>query len=233
MNVDLRAVRAVVDDRDRDVESRVERAVGDLRRGEMIVLDGRVMGQGLSQLVVAGVHADAAAINRMTADARGLVSLAMTASHCDQLELVDQREGRHATSGRPFTVSIEARHGVTTGISARDRAVTVAAAIAPDASRADIVMPGHVVPVRSADGGVAERPRHAEASIDLVRLAGVRPAAVACTMLDDRGEVADWHDIVAYAERHGLVVLTIGDVLAYRRRGAERRKARTPADGRA
>jgi 3,4-dihydroxy-2-butanone 4-phosphate synthase len=222
MRDDVRRVRDVIADHDRGAEDRVQRAAASLARGEMVVLDGSRVMQGVSHLIVAAEHADAAAINRMAADARGLVSLVMTERHCTQLGLAPQREGRHPASIFPFTTSIEARRGVTTGISAHDRAVTVAAAIAPDASSADIVVPGHVFPVPAAVGGVLERPRHAEAAIDLARAARLRPAIVICTMLADDGDVADRDAVAAYADRHGLEVLTLADVLAFRRAAARR-----------
>jgi len=219
----------VIADHDRGAEERVQRAAAKLARGEMVVLDGSRVMQGVSHLLVAGEHADAAAINRMAADARGLVALVMTERHCSQLGLAPQREGRHPASVFPFTNSIEARRGVTTGISAHDRAVTVAAAIAPDASSADIVVPGHVFPVPAADGGVLERPRHAEAAIDLARAGGLLPAIVICTMLGDDGDVADRGTVAAYADEHDLEVLTLADVLAFRR-GAARRNAMLPGE---
>lgn len=222
MRDDVRRVRGVIAAQDEGAEARVERAAERLAAGRMVVLDGSRVSQGVSHLVVAAEHADAAAINRMAADARGLVALVMTERHCAQLGLEPQREGRHPASGWPFTNSIEARHGVTTGISAQDRAVTVAAAIAPNATSADIVEPGHVFPVPAADGGVLQRPRHAEAAVDLARTAGLRPAIVICTMLADDGDIADRDAIVDYADRRGLEVLTLGDVLAHRRAVARR-----------
>jgi 3,4-dihydroxy-2-butanone 4-phosphate synthase len=227
MRDDVLKARGVIADQDRGAQGRVEAAVEALRGGRKIVLDGSRVSQGVSHLVVAAQHADADAINRMAADARGLVALVMTEKHCAQLGLEPQREGRHPASGWPFTNSIEARRGVTTGISAQDRAVTVAAAIAANATSADIVEPGHVFPVPAADGGVLQRPRHAEAAIDLARAGGLQPAIVICTMLADDGDIADRDVVGTYADRHGLEVLTLGDVLAYRR-AAARRNAMLP-----
>lgn len=225
---DVRVVRELLDGRDRNGLPRVADAAERLARGQMVVLDGSAVGDGSSQLLIAADHADAAAINAMATDARGLVSLAMTDTHCDRLGLGLQAGRRHGSSGRPFTLSIEARHGVTTGISAEDRAVTVAAAIAADATPDAVVVPGHVFPLRAADGGTVERLGAAEAAVDLARLAGTTPAAVLCTILDDDGEVADGIYATAYAERHGLAVLTAVDVLA-RRRADARGRAMLPA----
>ncbi len=232
------AVRARLDEHDRASAVRVERAVAALREGRVVVLDGSAVGHGASQLVVAGDHADATTINRLAAEARGLVALAMPASRCERLGLEPQRSGGHDGSGRPFTLSIEARRGVTTGISAQDRAVTVAAAIAPDATADDLVVPGHVFPVWTVAGGVLERPDAGEAAVDLLRLAGGTAAAVLCTMLDPRGEVAGPQELAAYARAHDAPRVSLGDVVAVRRAHARRCASivdgdpAVPADGR-
>ncbi len=200
-----------------EVVARVERAVAGLRRGAPVVLDGSALDQRTSQLIVAAAHADAATINRMAADARGLIALALPARRCDQLGLGLQQGPRNGSSGRRFTPSIEARHGVTTGISAEDRAVTIAAAIAADATPLALVVPGHVFPIRAADDGVVAHLGRPEAAVDLVRAAGLVPAAVVCTMLDGTGEVASGAEAAAYAARRGLDVVSPADVLAHRR----------------
>ncbi len=214
---DVRMVRKIVTAQERDAVARFEGAADALRRGETVVLDGSAVGDGTSQMVVAADRADADAINRMAADARGLVALALPASRCDALRLPTQPEGQHPRSGRRYALSIEARHGVTTGISAQDRAVTIAAAIAPTATADDLVVPGHVFPVRVANGGVIERAATEEAAVDLVVRAGMTPAAVICAMLDDHGDVANRETVIAYAEERRLVVCTPSDVLAFRR----------------
>lgn len=220
MERDVRQVRELLADHDREAAHRAEVAIDALRAGEMVVLDGSANGYCASHLVIAADHADAAAINTMATDARGLVALAMTATRCDQLGLPLQRGGSQESSGRPFGLSIEARHGVTTGISAEDRAVTVAAAIRPDASAEEIVVPGPVFPMRAADGGVLERAQDVEAAIDLARLGGGTPAAVICTLLDDAGDVADRQSAAAYADRRGLPIVAPADVVVYRRAAA-------------
>lgn len=214
MHDDVRAVRELVAGHERDAAVRVAAAIEELRRGRMVVLDG---GDGAWRLMAAAEHADAAAINVMATTARGLIEVAMTPQRCRQLGLEVQSGGRIGASGRALTLSIEARRGVTTGISADDRATTVAAAIAPHASSADVVVPGHVFPVRAAEGGVLERVGYAEAAVDLARLAALLPAAVVCVLLDDDGEVAGWPVVADYVRREGLRVLSGGDVLECRR----------------
>lgn len=220
---DVRQTRAVVGELDDGSIGRVKRVTDALAGGSIVLLDGSAVGDGASQMVVAAEHADAAVVNRMATDARGLVALAMTASHCAQLGLSRQSSGRHADSDRTYTLSIEARRGVTTGISAEDRAVTVAAAIAPDATPHDVVVPGHVFPVTVADGGVLEDSTIAAAGVDLARIAGLSPAAVCCEILDDGGDVADGEHVASYGTRAELPVVSVTDVIAYRRHVARRK----------
>lgn len=220
---DVRRTRKVIGALDDQAIGRVERVIDALAEGAIVLLDGSAVGDGASQMVVAAEHADAAAVNRMATDARGLVALAMTASHCAQLGLSRQSSGRHADSHRTYTLSIEARHGVTTGISAEDRAVTVAAAIAQDATPHDVVVPGHVFPVPVADGGVLEDASIAAAGVDLARIAGRSPAAVCCTILDDRGDVADGVYVASYGSRARMPIISLSDVIAYRRHVARRK----------
>jgi 3,4-dihydroxy 2-butanone 4-phosphate synthase/GTP cyclohydrolase II len=150
--------------------------------------------------------------------ARGLICLSMTRQRVEQLglPLMSQSNGtRHQTA---FTVSIEAREGVTTGISAADRAHTVAVAINPEATRADIVTPGHVFPLVAREGGTLVRAGHTEAAVDIARLAGLNPAGVICEIMNDDGTMARLPDLVAFAQRHNLKLGTIADLIAYRRR---------------
>jgi 3,4-dihydroxy 2-butanone 4-phosphate synthase/GTP cyclohydrolase II len=167
-------------------------------------------------LVVLADHATPAAINFMATHARGLICLALTAEQVYRLGLplmATRPGGRRATA---FTVSIEARVGVTTGISARDRARTIAAAIAPDASPRDIVSPGHVFPLRARRDGVFEREGHTEGAVDLARLAGALPAAVICEIMNDDGTMARRRDLSRFAAHHGLPILSIADVIRHR-----------------
>jgi 3,4-dihydroxy 2-butanone 4-phosphate synthase/GTP cyclohydrolase II len=190
----------------------VEQAVADLRGGRMAVTCGRD-GVG-AQLVAAAEHVDAAAVNFMAREARGLVCLVLPQERCEALGLELIRDGgTPADATKRFTVSIEAREGVTTGISAADRARTIAVAIDPDSGPADIVVPGHVFPLVSAPGGLAERRGAAEAAIELVRAAGLRPAAVVCDIIDDGGAAMLRPVLDAYCERHGLRLVSMPRLL--------------------
>jgi len=158
------------------------------------------------------------AVNFMAKYGRGLICLAMTHKRIQELKLplMSQHNGtRHQTA---FTVSIEAKEGVTTGISAPDRARTIAVAIDPGKSADDIVTPGHVFPLVAREGGVLERIGHTEAAVDIARLAGLNPAGVICEVMNDDGTMARRDDIIAFAQRHGLKVATIADLVAYRRK---------------
>ena len=169
-------------------------------------------------LVIPAQWATPEAINFMAKHARGLICLALTRERVEQLglPLMAQNNGtRHQTA---FTVSIEAREGVTTGISAADRARTVAVAIDPSCGPQDIVTPGHVFPLVARDGGALERAGHTEAAVDLARLAGLTPAGVICEIMNDDGTMARRNDLITFAQRHGLKIGTIADLIAYRRR---------------
>lgn len=196
----------------------VASAVGVLARGGLVVLDGTDHPRGVSDVVVAAEHASAAVVNALAWEARGLVCLALPGATCDRLDLpLVRSRGRSRAGGVPFAISIEARTGVSTGISAEDRAATVAAAIAPGATSDDLVSPGHVFPVRADDRGVLARADHAEAAVDLVTIAGLTPAAVMCSVLDEDGAVAQGAAVAVYAARHGLPIVRAQDVVRYRR----------------
>jgi 3,4-dihydroxy 2-butanone 4-phosphate synthase/GTP cyclohydrolase II len=169
-------------------------------------------------LVIPAQMATPDAINFMAKNGRGLICLAMTRERIEALGLplmAQRNETRHETA---FTVSIEAREGVTTGISAPDRARTVAVAIDPTTGAGDIVCPGHVFPLVAREGGVLVRTGHTEAAVDLARLAGLNPAGVICEIMNDDGTMARRDDLIAFAQRHGLKIATIADLIAYRRR---------------
>jgi 3,4-dihydroxy 2-butanone 4-phosphate synthase/GTP cyclohydrolase II len=189
-----------------------------IRRGEMIVLVDDEDRENEGDLVVAAPFADAQKIAFMATKACGLICLAMDGVLLDRLGLPMMTKDNRSRMGTAFTLSIEAREGVTTGISAADRARTVQAAIAAEAKPQDIVTPGHVFPLRARDGGVLVRAGHTEAGVDLARLAGVTPAAVICEIMKPDGEMARLPDLEIYAAQHGLLLATIADLIAYRER---------------
>lgn len=191
-------------------------ALGALAAGRPIVLDGRGGRDGVSDVVVAARHADDVAVNALCTDARGLVCLVLPAACCARLGLTPMREDA-AADALPFTVSIEARTGVTTGISAGDRATTIRAATRAGATAVDVVTPGHVLPLRAADDGVLDRLGRPEAALDLVRLAGAGDAAVTCALLDDDGAVASGGAVDRWARARGVPVVSAAAVLRHRR----------------
>ena len=169
-------------------------------------------------LVIPAVKATPEAVNFMAKHGRGLICLALTPERVAELDLhpmAPRNETRHQTA---FTVSIEAREGVTTGISAADRARTIAVAIDPSKGKSDIVSPGHVFPLVAQPGGVLVRSGHTEAAVDVARLAGLYPAGIICEVMNDDGSMARMPDLVRFAKTHGLKIATIGDLIAYRRR---------------
>ncbi|WP_408891886.1 3,4-dihydroxy-2-butanone-4-phosphate synthase [Neoroseomonas oryzicola] len=188
------------------------------RRGRMFILVDDEDRENEGDLVIPAQFATPDAINFMARYARGLICLAMTRHRVDQLglPLMAQSNGtRHQTA---FTVSIEARDGVTTGISAADRARTVAVAINPELGREHIVTPGHVFPLVARDGGTLVRAGHTEAAVDFARMAGLNPAGVICEIMNEDGTMARMPDLVAFAQHHGLKLGTIADLIAHRRR---------------
>jgi len=196
----------------------IEQAIEDIRAGKMVVVVDDEDRENEGDLVMAAQFATPEAVNFMATHARGLVCLALTPERCDELGLDLMAAKNEAPLQTAFTVAIEAREGVTTGISAHDRARTIQVAIDPKSTPRDIVQPGHVFPLKAKDGGVLERVGHTEASVDLARLAGVIPAGVICEILNDDGTMARVPDLASYCERHGLHMVTIADLVAYRRR---------------
>jgi 3,4-dihydroxy 2-butanone 4-phosphate synthase/GTP cyclohydrolase II len=168
--------------------------------------------------VVAAEFATPAAVNFMATHGRGLICLALTGQQVDRLALPAMTTNNRARRSTAFTVSIEAREGITTGISAYDRARTIAAAANPDAQVGDVVSPGHVFPLRAAEGGVLTRNGHTEGAVDLMRLAGLQPSAVICEVMRDDGEMARRPDLDVFAEKHGLPILSIRDLVEHRGR---------------
>ncbi|OYV25333.1 MAG: 3,4-dihydroxy-2-butanone-4-phosphate synthase [Acidocella sp. 20-63-7] len=191
--------------------------IEEARAGRLFILVDDEDRENEGDLVIPAQFATPDAINFMAKHARGLICLAMTKGRCEKLglPLMSQSNGsRHETA---FTVSIEAREGVTTGISAADRARTVAVAINPELGRDDIVSPGHVFPLMARDGGTLVRAGHTEAAVDIARMAGLIPAGVICEIMNDDGSMARLPDLVAYAQRHNLKLGTIADLIAHRR----------------
>jgi len=200
------------------IVSPIEEVIDEARNGRMFILVDDEGRENEGDLVVPAQMATPDAINFMAKHGRGLICLALTRQRIEALELplmAQKNESRHETA---FTVSIEARDGVTTGISAPDRARTVAVAIDPATDSSDVVTPGHVFPLLARDGGVLARAGHTEAAVDLARLAGLNPSGVICEIMNDDGTMARRDDLIAFAQHHGLKVATIADLIAYRRR---------------
>jgi 3,4-dihydroxy 2-butanone 4-phosphate synthase / GTP cyclohydrolase II len=197
--------------------SSAEELIEEARNGRMFILVDDEDRENEGDLVVPAQFATPDAINFMARHARGLICLALTRQRVEKLglPLMSQQNGtRHQTA---FTVSIEAREGVTTGISAADRAKTVAVAINPESSRDDITTPGHVFPLLAREGGTLVRAGHTEASVDIARKAGLAPAAVICEIMNDDGTMARLPDLVTFAQHHNLKLGTIADLIAHRR----------------
>jgi len=198
----------------------VEAAIEDIRAGRMVILVDDSDRENEGDLCIAAEKVSPQAINFMATHGRGLICLSMTESQLEKLNLslmVPEWEN-NSGFGTAFTVSIEAREGVTTGISAADRAHTIHAAIAADARPNDLVRPGHVFPLRARRGGVLRRAGQTEGSVDLARLAGLAPAGVICEVMRDDGEMARMPDLVDFGKRHGIRVVTIADLIHYRLR---------------
>jgi 3,4-dihydroxy 2-butanone 4-phosphate synthase/GTP cyclohydrolase II len=197
--------------------ARAEELIEEARNGRMFILVDDEDRENEGDLVIPAQFATPDAINFMARYARGLICLAMTQQRVEKLglPLMSQRNRtRHQTA---FTVSIESREGVTTGISAADRAKTVAVAINPDSTREDIVTPGHVFPLVAREGGTLVRAGHTEASVDIARKAGLNPSAVICEIMNDDGTMARLPDLVSFAQKHNLKLGTIADLIAHRR----------------
>ncbi|HQR50015.1 MAG TPA: bifunctional 3,4-dihydroxy-2-butanone-4-phosphate synthase/GTP cyclohydrolase II [Methylophilaceae bacterium] len=212
--------------------SAVTEIIDEIRHGRMVVLVDEEDRENEGDLVLAAQFVTPEHINFMARHGRGLICLTLTEPRCRQLNLPLMVRDNGARMGTNFTVSIEAAQGVTTGISAADRALTIQAAVARDARAADIVSPGHVFPLMAQNGGVLVRAGHTEAGCDLATLAGLAPAAVICEILKDDGSMARLPDLCEFAEQHSIKIGTIADLIRYRsqterlvERAAERRVA--------
>jgi 3,4-dihydroxy 2-butanone 4-phosphate synthase / GTP cyclohydrolase II len=192
--------------------------VAELRDGRMVILVDEEDRENEGDLVMAAQFVNAEAINFMARHGRGLICLTLTEGRCRQLDLPPMVGANRSRMGTNFTVSIEAAEGVTTGISAADRARTVQAAVKKNARPADIVQPGHIFPLMAQNGGVLVRAGHTEAGCDLAAMAGLEPAAVICEILKDDGEMARLPDLIGFAAAHGLKIGTIADLIHYRSR---------------
>ncbi|NEX45795.1 3,4-dihydroxy-2-butanone-4-phosphate synthase [Pseudotabrizicola algicola] len=198
--------------------SPVEEIIDEARNGRMFILVDHEDRENEGDLVIPAQMCTPQAINFMATYGRGLICLALTADRVDQLGLQPmspKNQSRHASA---FTLSIEARDGISTGISAADRARTVSVAIDQTKGPQDIATPGHIFPLRARDGGVLVRAGHTEAAVDVARLAGLNPSGVICEVMNDDGTMARLPDLVVFAQKHGLKIGTISDLIAYRRR---------------
>ena len=196
--------------------SPVPELVAELAAGRMVILVDEEDRENEGDLVLAADHVSPEAINFMAKFGRGLICLTLTRERCERLQLPPMAVRNGTVHGTAFTVSIEAATGVSTGISAADRARTVAAAVAKDAQASDLVQPGHIFPLQAQEGGVLMRAGHTEAGCDLAAMAGCTPAAVICEIMNDDGTMARLPDLQIFAKAHGLKIGTIADLIAYR-----------------
>ena len=196
----------------------VEEAIDDIRAGKMVVVVDAADRENEGDLTIAAQFATPEAINFMAKEGRGLICLCLTEERCDELGLRMMTENNEAPHGTAFTVTIEAREGITTGISAHDRSHTVQVAIDPSKGPRDLVQPGHIFPLRARRGGVLERVGHSETAVDLARLAGLIPAGVVCEVMNEDGSMARVPDLIPFCRKHGIKLVTVADLIEYRRR---------------
>jgi 3,4-dihydroxy 2-butanone 4-phosphate synthase/GTP cyclohydrolase II len=196
----------------------IEEALEDVRQGKFVVVVDAADRENEGDLTIAAQFATPEAVNFMATHGRGLICLCLTDERCDELALEQMTDRNETPFGTAFTVSIEAREGVSTGISAQDGARTIQVAIDPSKGPEDLVQPGHVFPLRARVGGVLQRAGQTEAAVDLARLAGLNPAGVVCEVMKDDGTMARVPDLVAYCARHDLKMITVEDLIEYRRR---------------
>ena len=194
----------------------IEEAIEEIRAGRMVILVDDEDRENEGDLTMAAQSVTPEAINFMARFGRGLICLTMTAERCDRLDLPPMVQANTSSFGTAFTVSIEAKKGVTTGISAADRAHTILTAVAPGAVAADLARPGHIFPLRAKNGGVLVRSGQTEGSVDLARLAGLEPAGVICEIMNDDGTMSRMPELKKFAKLHGIKVCTIADLVAYR-----------------
>jgi 3,4-dihydroxy 2-butanone 4-phosphate synthase/GTP cyclohydrolase II len=218
MNSDRRGVTAVQPCHKPAPFATIEEALADIRAGKMVVVCDDEDRENEGDLTLAAEFATPETINFMAKHGRGLICLALTPERCEELALNPMTSHNSAKYQTAFTVSIEAREGVTTGISAADRARTIQVAINRACGPHDLVQPGHVFPLTAKPGGVLERTGQTEAGVDLAHLAGLTPAAVICEVMNDDGTMARVSDLIPYCQEHGLKIVTVADLIEYRRR---------------
>jgi 3,4-dihydroxy 2-butanone 4-phosphate synthase / GTP cyclohydrolase II len=198
--------------------ARVDEAIEDVREGKFVVIVDAADRENEGDLMIAAQFATPEAINFMAMHARGLICLALTEERCDELELRPMTYNNETPLETAFTISIEAREGVTTGISAADRSHTIQVAIDPSKGSTDLIQPGHVFPLRARTGGVLRRTGQTEAAVDLARLAGLNAAGVICEVMKEDGTMARVPDLVEYCASHGIKLVAVADLIEYRRR---------------
>ena len=198
--------------------SNIDEAVADIRDGRMIIIVDDEDRENEGDLVCAAEKVTPEIINLMARHARGLICLPLTEERCDELHLTTQVADNTSFLGTAFTVSIDARRGITTGISAADRATTILVAVDPKSRPQDLARPGHVFPLRAKDGGVLVRPGQTEASVDVARIAGLYPAGVICEVMNDDGTMARLPQLEAFAAQHNLKMINVAELVRYRMR---------------
>ncbi len=194
----------------------IDEAVEDIRAGRMVIVVDDEDRENEGDLVCAAEKVTPAIVNFMAVHGRGLICLPMTEERCDELNLPPQTSENTSSMGTAFTISIEAREGVTTGISAADRAKTILTAVDPKSRPGDLARPGHIFPLRAKRGGVLVRVGQTEASVDLARIAGLSPAAVICEIMNDDGTMARMPELEIFADKHGLKIISVADLVRYR-----------------
>ena len=194
----------------------IEEAARDIRDGKMIIIVDDEDRENEGDLVCAAELVTPEIISFMAIHGRGLICLPLTEERCAELQLIPQTSENTSSMGTAFTISIEAREGVTTGISAADRAKTILTAVHPDSKASDLARPGHIFPLRAKRGGVLVRIGQTEASVDIAKIAGLQPAAVICEIMNDDGTMARMPELEVFAEKHGLKIISVADLVRYR-----------------
>jgi len=194
----------------------IEEAARDIRDGKMIIIVDDEDRENEGDLVCAAELVTPEIVSFMAIHGRGLICLPLTEERCAELQLIPQTSENTSSMGTAFTISIEAREGVTTGISAADRAKTILTAVHPDSKPSDLARPGHIFPLRAKRGGVLVRIGQTEASVDIAKIAGLQPAAVICEIMNDDGTMARMPELEVFAEKHGLKIISVADLVRYR-----------------